>query len=44
MEVKIAGDGGEEGLDGVEDEGGAEDELVGAVGGSGDALLEDGPG
>jgi len=43
VEVEIACDGGEEGLHGVEDEGGTEDEFVGTVGGGGDALLEDGP-
>lgn len=41
--VDVAGEGGEEGLDGVEDEGGAEDDFVGAIGGGGDALLEEGP-
>lgn len=42
-EVDVAGEGGEKGLDGVEDEGGAEDDFVGAIGGGGDALLEEGP-
>lgn len=42
-EVDVAGEGGEEGLDRVEDEGSAEDDFVGAIGGGGDALLEEGP-
>lgn len=44
MEVEITSERGEEGLDGVEDEGGSEDELVGAVRGGGDAFLQNGPG